>query len=179
MSTDISEAGLEATIVSQMTAEGGWIEGSPTDYDREFAIDQAQLANFLEATQPQIAEGVEIHQDGTTRRRFLARLQGEITSRGIVDVLRNGVKHGPLNIDLFYGTPSTGNPAAVERYAKNRFVVTRQLRYSSDETRLALDLGAFRQRLAGRNLRAEEQPDQADCRGCRRAVQERPRVRKS
>lgn len=144
MSTDISEAGLEATIVAQMTAaEVGWIEGDPADYDREFAIDLSQLGTFLEATQPEIGEAVEIRDDGTTRRRFLARLQGEITSRGIVDVLRNGVKHGPLNVDLFYGTPSAGNSAAMERYAANRFVVTRQLRYSSDATRLALDLALF------------------------------------
>ena len=144
MSTDISEAGLEATIVAQMTApDVGWVEGNPADYDREFALDLAQLAAFLEATQPEVAEAVEIHDDGTTRRRFLARLQGEITSRGIVDVLRNGVKHGPLSVDLFYGAPSAGNPAAVERYAANRFVVTRQLRYSSDATRLALDLALF------------------------------------
>jgi type I restriction enzyme R subunit len=144
VSTDISEAGLEATIVAQMTApEVGWIEGDPAAYDREFAVDLAQLAVFLEATQPEAAEAVEIRDDGTTRRRFLARLQGEITSRGIVDVLRNGIKHGPLDVDLFYGAPSAGNPAAAERYAANRFVVTRQLRYSRDATRLALDLALF------------------------------------
>jgi type I restriction enzyme, R subunit len=144
VSTDISEAGLEAAIVAQMTApEVGWIEGDPGDYDREFALDLVQLAAFLEATQPEAAEATEIRDDGTTRRRFLARLQGEITSRGIVDVLRNGVKHGPLNVDLFYGAPSPGNPAAAERHGANRFVVTRQLRYSSDETRLALDLALF------------------------------------
>jgi type I restriction enzyme, R subunit len=144
VSTDISEAGLEATIVAHMTApEVGWIEGDPGDYDREFALDLAKMGAFLEATQLDVAEAVEIRVDGAARRRFLARLQGEITSRGIVDVLRNGVKHGPLNVDLFYGTPSAGNPAAVERHAANRFVVTRQLRYSSDATRLALDLALF------------------------------------
>jgi type I restriction enzyme R subunit len=144
MTTDISEAGLEATIVAQMTVpEIGWIEGSPADYDREFALDLTQLAVFLEATQPAVAEATEIRNDGTVRRRFLSRIQGEITSRGIVDVLRNGVKHGPLNVDLFYGRPSPGNTTAVERYAANRFVVTRQLRYSRDETRLALDLALF------------------------------------
>jgi type I restriction enzyme R subunit len=144
MTTDTSEAGLEATIVAQMTdATVGWIEGDPNDYDRGFALDLEHLAAFLETTQPVVAEATEVRTDSTTRRRFLARLQGEITSRGIVDVLRNGAKHGPLNIDLFYGTPSPGNTAAAERYATNRFVVTRQLRYSREETQLALDLGLF------------------------------------
>jgi type I restriction enzyme R subunit len=144
VSTDISEAGLEATIVAQMTEpEVGWTEGDAADYDREFALDLVQLAAFLEETQPGIAEAAEVREDGATRRRFLARLQGEITARGIVDVLRNGIKHGPLSLDLFYAAPSPGNPAAAERYGANRFTVTRQLRYSRDETRLALDLALF------------------------------------
>jgi type I restriction enzyme R subunit len=58
-------------------------------------------------------------------------------------VLRHGLKHGPLNVDLFYGTPTPGNAKAEERFAANRFTVTRQLRYSKDETQLALDLALF------------------------------------
>src|SRR5690606_15740063 len=46
-------------------------------------------------------------------------------------------------LDLFYGTPSAGNPTAQARFAANRFSVTRQLRYSRDETRRALDLCLF------------------------------------
>src|SRR5205807_6984115 len=73
----------------------------------------------------------------------LARMQGEITKRGTIDVLRHGLKHEQYHVDLFYGTPSAGNEKAKERYAANRFAVTRQLRYSRDETQLALDLGLF------------------------------------
>ncbi len=65
------------------------------------------------------------------------------TKRGTIDVLRRGIKYGPLDLDLFYGTPSPDNPKAQERYAANRFSVTRQLRYSRDETQLALDLCLF------------------------------------
>ena len=78
-----------------------------------------------------------------TRQKFLARLQGEITKRGVIDVLRHGIKHGQHEFDLFYGTPSPGNAKAAERFAQNRFSVTRQLRYSRDETQLALDLALF------------------------------------
>ncbi len=122
----------------------GWLLGDPHDYDREYAVDLVQLRAFLRATQPDARRGaVDLDQDGPTRRKFLARLQGEITKRGVIDVLRNGIKHGPHHLDLFYGTPSPGNAKAAERYAHNRFSVTRQLRYSRDETQLALDLGLF------------------------------------
>ena len=142
MTTDTSEKGLESLIVTAM-AGAGWIAGDPMDYEREYAVDLAQLRSFVQATQPVIAEALDLVQDSPSRRQFLARLQGEITKRGVIDVLRHGVKHGPHHLDLFYGTPTVGNVKAEERYSKNRFSVTRQLRYSRDETQLALDLGLF------------------------------------
>ena len=70
-------------------------------------------------------------------------MQGEISKRGVIDVLRRGVRHGAHDADLFYGAPSPGNAAAVELNGLNRFSVTRQLRYSRDETQRALDLVLF------------------------------------
>lgn len=144
MTTDTSERELEAIIVRQMTApDGGWSPGDPLDYDREYAVDTRSLAAFLAETQPSVAEALALDEDGPGRRSFLGRLQGEITKRGVVDVLRRGAKHGPHQVDLFYGTPSRGNEQAELRNRANRFVVTRQLRYSRDETQLALDLCLF------------------------------------
>ena len=121
----------------------GWICGAPKDYDRKYTVDLAQLLAFLVETQPDAFEWLRLEDDGPARRKFLARLQGEVSKRGIIDVLRKGVKDGPHHVELFYGTPSPGNPAAAERYAQNHFSVTRQLRYSRDETQRALDLGLF------------------------------------
>jgi len=162
MLTDTSERGLERLICTALTGypcdpaqpgqasvsmpEGGgsgWIGGQAYDYDREYCVDLTQLGTFLQTTQPEAAKALSLDEDSPTRRTFLARLQGEISKRGTIDVLRNGVKHGPHNLDLFYGTPSPDNPAAIERYAKNLFSVTRQLRYSRDETQLSLDLCLF------------------------------------
>ncbi len=67
---------------------------------------------------PQVAEALDLDHDGPTRRKFLARLQGEIAKRGVIDVLRKGIKHGPHSLDLFYGTPSPGNVKAAERFAR-------------------------------------------------------------
>lgn len=143
MSTDMTEKGLEALIVAALTSESGWTAGEPEDYDREYAIDLAKLKHFVSDTQPKVMEALRLDDDNPTRRKFLARLQGEITKRGTIDVLRNGVKHGAIHLDLFYGTPTLGNQTAAERNSQNRFTVTRQLRYSRDETQLALDLCLF------------------------------------
>jgi type I restriction enzyme, R subunit len=163
MSTDTTERGLERLVCTALTghpcdpgkADGkaaetgapyggaGWLCGDPHDYNREYCVDLAQLSAFLHGTQPEAAESLALGEDGPTRRKFLARLQGEITKRGTIEVLRHGIKDGPRHIDLFYGTPSEGNVKAQERYAANRFSVTRQLRYSRAETQLALDMGLF------------------------------------
>ena len=121
----------------------GWSCGNPHDYDREYCVDRVQLATFLRATQPEAADSLALGEDGPTRRKFLARLQGEIAKRGTIDVLRNGIEHGAHHLELFYGTPSPGNELARERFERNRFTVTRQLRYSLAETQRALDIGLF------------------------------------
>ena len=159
MTTDTSERELERLICTALTGQAcdpdfvrdhtatyngsGWLAGVPGDYDREYCVDLAQLGLFLQATQPKVADALDLDHGSQTRRTFLARLQGEVSKRGVIDVLRHGIKHGALQLDLFYGTPSPGNTTAHERYAQNRFSVTRQLRYSRDETQLALDLALF------------------------------------
>jgi len=155
MSTDTSERGLEDLICTAMTgratlretpAQGmgtGWLLGDARDYDREYCVDVSMLKTFLESTQPEIVAALELEKDTPVRRRFLARLESEYAKRGVIDLLRKGLKHEKYNIDLFYGTPSPGNDKAVKLFADNRFSVSRQLRYSRDETRRALDLCIF------------------------------------
>lgn len=103
MTSDTSEHGLESLIVKHMTSSG-WVAGQPSDYDRAYAVDLVQLSAFIKATQEPFLEAFELNSDNPTRRKFLARLQGEITKRGTIDVLRHGIKHGPYHVGLFYGT---------------------------------------------------------------------------
>src|SRR5688572_14523512 len=115
-STDTSEKGLESLIVAGMMA-AGWIAGDAKDYDRDHALDFTKLLSFLQATQPEVVEQLGLSTDGAKRQQFLHRLQGEIAKRGVIDVLRKGIQHYPVNnLTLFYGTPSPGNPKAQEQF---------------------------------------------------------------
>jgi type I restriction enzyme R subunit len=166
MSTDISEKGLETLIMRHMTGTDGlavtpgiaaeapapyggmgYFAGSPQDYDRAHALDVPQLCAFLRATQPEAVKrlGLDDADDprDINRLKFLARLSSEIGKRGVIDVLRRGIDHGPVHCQLFYGTPSEGNATAQALHAQNRFSLTRQLAYSLDATRRALDLCLF------------------------------------
>lgn len=164
MTTDTSEAGLERLIVEALTgrsprplgqgvqeepapyAGAGYVEGHPQDYDRDTALDLRQLWRFWWATQAAELEKLKIAPDaqtGTVARQLLHRLQGEITRRGVIDVLRKGIKHGPAELKLYFVTPTPGNDKAAALFAANIFSITRQVRYSRDETRRALDLVLF------------------------------------
>ena len=138
----LNEESLEALIVDQMV-DGGWAEGTPADYVASYALDLGQVTEFIEATQPDLVESLGLTSDTPTRHKFLARLQGEITRRGAVHMLRNGIDHLGLHVDLYYPTADAANPKAASLFEANRFVVTRQVHHSVSNTGDAVDLVAF------------------------------------
>ena len=141
--TNTKESGLEALIVKWLVDHNGYEQGTNTDYNREYAVDETRLFRFLQDTQPDALEKLGIFKSALKKKQFLNRLQGEIAKRGIIDVLRNGVKIYPANLIMFYLTPTENNTKAKEMFEKNIFSVTRQLQYSMDATRLALDICLF------------------------------------
>ncbi|MCY4342008.1 MAG: type I restriction endonuclease subunit R [Gammaproteobacteria bacterium] len=162
MTTDTTEAGLERLICIGLAGDPceppdansvrepraayggvGWRGGSWRDYDRGYCLDLRQLTAFLGDAHPDISDTLGLAEDGPTRRKFLSRLQGEISKRGTIHVLRHGIRHGPHDLKLFHASPSEGNESARERFERNRFTVTRQLRYSRDEAQRALDIALF------------------------------------
>ena len=161
--TDTSEKGLESLIVRYLTGQtpsqavpadtvqtgtghyavGAYQLGNAADYIRELALDLPKLLAFLKDTQPKAFDTLGLGDEGTKRTQFLHRLQGEIAKRGVVDVLRKGVSHGPAHVDLYKVLPTPTDPASAENFKKNIFSVTRQLRYSNDETQRSLDMVIF------------------------------------
>jgi type I restriction enzyme R subunit len=143
MPTNTKESGLETLIVKWLVEQNGFEQSASADYNREYAVDAPRLFRFLEDTQPDQAAKLGIHDSDLKRIQFLDRLRGEIAKRGIIDVLRNGINDYPASLVMFYMTPSEKNPKAKELFNKNIFSVTRQLQYSNDNTKLALDLCIF------------------------------------
>ena len=141
--TNTKESGLEALIVKWLVEQNGYEQGTNADYNRDYAIDETRLFRFLQDLQPDSLDKLGVFKSEIKKNQFLNRLQGEIAKRGIIDVLRNGVKVYPASLIMFYLTPTENNAKAKEMYEKNIFSVTRQLMYSNDSTRLALDMCIF------------------------------------
>ena len=93
--------------------------GAPEEYDR------GVRRSTLRSSRPSVAQPSprsSTRSTSTTTARlgskFLARLQGEIDKRGVIDVSAERRQARPASLDLFYGTPSPGNVKAAERYAQ-------------------------------------------------------------
>ena len=143
MPTNTKESGLETLITNWLVMQNSYDLGTSSDYNRDYAIDELRLFRFLEDTQLDQMAKLGIHTSELKRTKFLDRLRSEIASRGVIDVLRKGINVYPASLVMFYMTPSYKNPKAKELFDKNIFSVTRQLQYSNDNTKLALDLCIF------------------------------------
>lgn len=142
--TDTSEKGLEALIEQSLIEESHYVQGQPNDYDRIYCIDKVKLLQFLRKTQPQQIAKLETKYKAKFEEKLLQRISEQIKTKGIIDILRDGVKADEVSLTLYYKQPDSQlNPQAIQRYNDNIFSVTRQLRYSDDKKRLSLDMAIF------------------------------------
>lgn len=141
--TDTREGGLESLIVKWLVEHNSYEQGESSNYNKEYAVDEVRLLRFLKDTQEAALEKLGVLKSDIKKKQFFDRLQSEIAKRGIIDVLRNGVKIYPASLIMFYLTPTENNAKAKALFEKNIFSVIRQLHYSPDATKLALDLCIF------------------------------------
>jgi len=138
-----TEATFESAILADLVAQRGWSEGQPEDFDRQLALVPKDLFAFIESTQPELwAELRKQHRDGL-ESALLDTLVKTLESRGTLDCLRHGIKFYGTRIDLAYFKPAHGLNLELEtRYARNRLVVTRQVKFIA-EREDAIDLVLF------------------------------------
>jgi len=124
-------------------APGGYRRRSPEDYDRSLCLIPRDVVNFILVTQPKEWQKLKAHYGSEVESRFLRRLANEIESRGVLDVLRQGIKDSGCKFNLAYFRPASGLNDEIQRlYRANLFSVIRQLRYS-DKHEKSLDLVLF------------------------------------
>lgn len=126
-----NEARFE-THIEQALLKQGYASRPFTGYDKDTCQLAGDLVGFIQDSQPEEYEKFYA-QFGTASDKRLGKLVFEqIGKRGLVDVLRKGVQSRGCSFDLVYFQPKSGlNPEHRELYAKNRFAVVRQLRYSN------------------------------------------------
>jgi type I restriction enzyme R subunit len=150
MSTNTTEKALEACIERYLTGgvidtpvkEGvmqeptpdyggkGYSRGRASDFNSEFAIDEAKFWQFLESTQA--AELAKLHYKPDWKQQILERLHRKLKKDGILAVLKKGLDVDNAHFDLLYRLPYNDlNPDVTAKFESNVFSVTRQVYFSS------------------------------------------------
>lgn len=140
---DLSEKGLETLIVDYLRDINNFEEGNNFDYDRKYGFDLKRLFKFLKETQNEKLEALGIKDGSIEKETFLARLSNKILDKGTAIILRKGMKYKHLHFDFYMPIPSVYNEKAKEMYSKNIFSVTRQLAYTEEISKKALDMVVF------------------------------------
>ena len=134
-----TEREFEDLIERHLIDEAGYHQLRPADYDRTLCFCREEVLHYLHKTQPEVFQN--LHRRGV--EAFFRRLSGEIEKRGVLDVLRRGIKDRGDKIRLYTKLPrSRHNPDHQREWALNRFGVCRQLAYSVQNGN-SLDLGLF------------------------------------
>ncbi|MDR0816501.1 MAG: DEAD/DEAH box helicase family protein [Desulfovibrio sp.] len=143
MPTNTKENGFETLIVNWLVEQSGYEQGENTDYNVEYAVDETRLFRFLQSTQAAKLAQLHIMDSPLEKRKFLEYLSGKLSTDGVIEIFRKGLRYKHLPLDMFYVPPTEGNEKTREQYEQNIFSITRQLAYSSANLHLALDFAIF------------------------------------
>ena len=104
-----------------------------SEYDRPQCLLVSDLIEFIKITQPDNWDKLKKIYEDQVEAKVKSRISSEISTRGILDVLRNRVVDRGIYLDLcFFKPKSSLNPEHQSLYQKNIFTVVRQLHYSTN-----------------------------------------------
>ena len=138
-----TEQTFEEAIEQELLGSGGYVKGSPLDFDRELAIDKKVLITFLKTSQPKEWQRLEgIHGPGI-EANVINRIIKVINNQGCLEVIRKGFTDYAVHFRMAFFRPETGlNPDTQRLYDSNILTVTRQVRYSTkNENSIDMVLG--------------------------------------
>ncbi len=132
MALNTSERKFEEEIENSLLSFGGYVKGSSSDFDKDYAVDRVKLFEFLKSSQSKEWDKLEAKYNGNAEEGFLKRLTKELKSRGMIDLLRNGIIDSPAKFSLCFFEPvSSLNKTDSDNYQKNILSITRQVYYST------------------------------------------------
>ncbi|MBL7894832.1 MAG: type I restriction endonuclease subunit R [Bacteroidia bacterium] len=143
MKTDTTEKGLEAHITQHLCLVNAFEERHFNNYNRTDCVDEDVLFNFLQSTQEMEVAKLQTIHGSNFKSKLLYRINSQIKTFGIIEVLRKGITDNNIKLKLFFDKPvSNLNEEDLALYNKNFFSVTRQVHYSNQNEN-SLDLVVF------------------------------------
>lgn len=153
------EVNLEAEIAEHLASHGWLYSPDDTGYDRELALFGEDVFGWIAETQPEqwakvVRASDSPEQQAKSRAELLTRVAKALDNDplkygGTLRILREGFSYfpthgGTVKVDMAQFRPATSqNADTLERYARMRLRVMRQVRYSKKHPNRALDLVFF------------------------------------
>ena len=129
--TNTKESGFEEFIESELVEMHGYRSRGASMYDKNLCMDTELVLEFIQNTQDEAWQRLVEQYGEDASGKFLVRLDKEISERGTLSVLREGVTDRGVRVRLAFWQPqSTLNPESVVLYNGNILSVIRQVKYS-------------------------------------------------
>ncbi|HEY5858043.1 MAG TPA: DEAD/DEAH box helicase family protein [Aldersonia sp.] len=140
-----TEYALEERVEFELIQQGWWrAQGT---FNVDLGVDTGEMYRFIGATQIESwGKLVGFYGDDqpTAQRQFAQRVAAEVDARGVLDVLRQGVRDRGVLINLAYFRPGHTLAAdALKEYNANVLTVARQLHFSSRYPLESVDMALF------------------------------------
>jgi len=119
-------------IARLVAGEGYELRDPKADYDRALAMDKKLVLRFVQSAQPDEWAKLEGHYTAAAEDTFFKQLEKSLKDRGLLDVLRQGIKIVPgIKFTLCYFRPASGlEPKRVAEYETNILSVMKEVEYS-------------------------------------------------
>lgn len=125
-----SELDFEEAIEAYLVGKAGYDIVPNTQFEAELALDAITLLDFIKTTQEDTYNALKASYGAQSDIALVKRIASECDQRGLLDVIRNGVKDRGQVIRLaFFRPASTLNPENELRYQQNKLTVMRQVHY--------------------------------------------------
>lgn len=126
------EVNFEDAIEEVLTSEGGFSRREPEEYDPERALFPNDIIAFVQQTQSKFWNSFYEMNKSKAEGILLDSLVKELTSKGMLTVLRDGFKCFGKTVRIAYFAPNTGmDPKAQELFEQNVLTIIRQVETKS------------------------------------------------
>ena len=127
------EIRFEQDIETNLVSYGGWQSRKfqESNFDPNIGLDLDLLIEFITDTQPKAWARYQKIYGSDSPQKLYKRFEEEVSSHGMLHVLRNGITDRGVKLKVAYFKPVSGlNEDTLRKYNANRFTCTRQFAYS-------------------------------------------------
>lgn len=136
MNDILTEKEFQHFIIDYLKTNNGYVIRNSKDYNKQFAIDEEMLFQFLYSTQKVTMDKLEKIYKDKLKETLVSYINNEINKKNssLINVLRNGIEINNTILYLMYSKPATSyNAEGYENYKKNIFSVMEEVEISEKE----------------------------------------------